>query len=101
MEGSRQKQQHTGLHPPELDVRTALRDVVQHIAPGCSRDATSRLFHRAWAILLDRDAADTAQVCAHCSSSNNAMRYVPPACALFLMASRLTLALLTHSASSY
>jgi hypothetical protein len=62
MEVSRQDQQHTKLHPPELDVRTALRDVVQSIAPGCSRDTRSRLLNRAWAILLDLDAADTAQV---------------------------------------
>jgi hypothetical protein len=75
MEGSRQDQQHTNLHPPELNVRTALRDVVQSIAPGCSRDINARLLNRAWAILLDRDAADTAEVYG-CSSSNKAMAYI-------------------------
>jgi hypothetical protein len=74
MESFRQDQHHPNLHPPELNFRTALRDVVQSIAPGCSKDIKSRLLNRAWAILLDRDAADTAEVC--CSSSSKAMAYI-------------------------
>jgi hypothetical protein len=76
MEACSQDQQHANLHAPELNVRTALRNVVQQVAAGCSRtcpDVCSRLLNRAWAILLDLDAADTSQV--RESSSN---RGYPP-----------------------
>jgi hypothetical protein len=54
--------QRGDVNPPELNVKTALRDVVQHVAAGCGRQTCSKLLNKAWAILLDRGATDTAQV---------------------------------------
>uniref|UniRef100_A0A383VBK2 Gamma tubulin complex component C-terminal domain-containing protein n=1 Tax=Tetradesmus obliquus TaxID=3088 RepID=A0A383VBK2_TETOB len=62
MEICTQDQRHANLHAPELNVRTALRGVVQQVAAGCGRNNCSRLLSKAWAILLDLDAADTSEV---------------------------------------
>lgn len=79
MESCTQDQRHANLHAPELNVRTALRGVVQQVAAGCGRNNCSRLLSKAWAILLDLDAADTSEVGKEHSSSRMVQPYLHPA----------------------